>query len=62
MLYAKYQPNQPSGSEEEVVLREFILWDQRLLKDCSVKIQRDYGTIKLYFLCLELFFFLFFCL
>ena len=39
------------------VLREFILWDQRLLKGFILRnILRDYGTVKLYFLCLELWF------
>ena len=28
------------------VLREFIMWDQRLLKDCFVKVLRDYDTVK----------------
>ena len=37
------------------VLIEFILWNQRLLKGfVSINILRDYGTVKLYFLCLEL--------
>ena len=35
------------------VLREFILWDQRLLKDSFMK-NSEKGTVKLYFLCLEL--------
>ena len=37
------------------VLIEFILWDQRLLKGFILRnILRDKGTVKLYFLCLEL--------
>ena len=37
------------------VLTEFILWNLRLLKGfVSINILRDYGTVKLYFLCLEL--------
>ena len=36
------------------VLRKFILCDQRLLKDCFVKNSEGSGTVKLYFLCLEL--------
>ena len=37
------------------MLREFILWDQRLLKGLVLRnILRDEGTVKLYFLCLEL--------
>ena len=37
------------------MLREFILWDQRLSKGFVLtKILRDKGTVKLYFLCLEL--------
>ena len=37
------------------VLIEFILWDQRLLKGFVKRnILRDQGTVKSYFLCLEL--------
>ena len=37
------------------MLREFILWDQRLLKGIVLRnILRDLGTVKLYFLCLDL--------
>ena len=37
------------------VLIEFILWDQRLSKRFILRnILRDQGTVKLYFLCLEL--------
>ena len=37
------------------MLIEFILWDQRLLKGFILRnILRDYGTAKIYFLCLEL--------
>ena len=44
------------------VLIEFILWDQRLLNGFILRnILRDYGTVKLYFLCLELCFIFFFC-
>ena len=36
-------------------LIEFIIWDQRLLKEFVLRnILRDLGTVKLYFLCLEL--------
>ena len=37
------------------LLREFILWVQRLLKGFVLRnTLRDLGTVKLYFLCLEL--------
>ena len=37
------------------MLIEFILWDKRLLKGFVLRyILRDLGTVKLYFLCLEL--------
>ena len=37
------------------VLREFILWDQILSKGFVLRnILRDYGTVRLHFLCLEL--------
>ena len=37
------------------VLREFILWDQKILKGFILRnILRDSGTVKLYFFCLEL--------
>ena len=36
------------------VLIEFILWDQRLLKGFILRNILREGTVKLYFLCLEL--------
>ena len=41
--------------EINTLLRKFILWDQSLSKGLFLIILRDLDTLKIYFLCLELF-------